>query len=256
MATKTIDYDRLRPQYHRMETVGKKRPMSAKRTSGGLCLLLIFLLWCSGSSARSRAATLHTNALFDVSLSLSGYFQDVQTFVLGPTNAVFFLTALPVTLGMDKVLSSIYAAVPAKFSGGTLLFRTTDAGTSDAATSFILRKGTSTYDLSSLFAYSLPPEFPTVSAISNLTASTTNQIDRTIMRFVLDTPNFNFDLQGLTTFNSSSIIGSSGHLISGEPFPTKITTAVAGSGAYNRQALVFSGTMVLSNRRLEVESRP
>ena len=240
-----------------MEIVGKNRPMSAKRrTSRSVCLLLAFLALLPGFRAPSRAATRHTNAVFDVSLNLSGYVQDVQTFVLGPTNFVFFLTALPATVGMDKLLSSLYAVVPSKFSGGALLLRTVDVGTSDAETSFILRKGTNNFDISSLLAYSLPPEFPTVSAISNITASATNQIDRTIMRFVLATPDYNFDLQGLTTFNSSSILGSGGRIISAEPFPTTITTAVAGSGAYKRQALVFNGTMVLSNRRVEVQSSP
>jgi hypothetical protein len=239
-----------------METVGKSRPMLAQgRASGRLLWLMGFLVWVSASNAPCRAATLHTNAVFDVSLTLSGYVQDVQTFVLGPTNVVFFLTALPATVANDKLLSSLYAAVPPKFSGATLLFRTTDAGTSDAATAFILRKGTNNYDLGSLMAFSLPPEFPTVSAISNLTASTTNEIDRTIMRFVLSTPDFNFDLQGLTTFNSSSIVGS-GRVISAEPFPTRITSAVAGSGVYKHQTLTFDGTMLLSNRRVEVESRP
>jgi hypothetical protein len=239
-----------------MESVGKSGPMSAKsRTSRRVALLLSFLALYLGLNHASRGATRHTNAVFDVSLSLSGYVQDVQTFVVGPTNFVFFLTALPATLGNDKLLPSIYGVVPSKFSGGKLLFRTTDAGTSDATTSFILRKGTNNYDLSSLMTFSLPPEFPTVSAISNVTASTTNQIDRTIMRFVLSTPDLNFDLQGLTTFNSSSIVGG-GQVLSAEPFPTKITTAVSGSGAYKRAPLVFSGTMLLSNRRVEIETRP
>jgi len=239
-----------------METVGKTLPMSAKSTTSGRARwLLSFLVLFLTLNNPARAATRHTNAVFDVSLTLSGHHQDVQTFIVGPTNAIFFLTALPATLGNDKLLPSIYAAIPPKFSGGTLLLRTTDAGTSDANTTFILRKGTNNYDLSSLMTFSLPPEFPTVSAISNLTAATTNQIDRTIMRFVLSTPDLNFDLQGLTTFNSSSIVGG-GQVLSADPFPTKITSAVSGSGAYQRSAMVFSGTMLLSNRRIEFETKP
>ena len=165
-------------------------------------------------------------------------------------------TAFPFEAHFSRRVEACFDGANMTTDGGALLLRTVDVGTSDAETSFILRKGTNNFDISSLLAYSLPPEFPTVSAISNITASATNQIDRTIMRFVLATPDYNFDLQGLTTFNSSSILGSGGRIISAEPFPTTITTAVAGSGVYKRQALVFNGTMVLSNRRVEVQSSP
>src|SRR5436190_17871105 len=102
-----------------MENLGKLEPAAARpRPLGRVCQVFGLALLLFASNSSSRAATLHTNAVFDVSLTLNGYYQDIRTFVVGPTSAVFYLTALPASVGTAELVSAISSAVPPQFSGG------------------------------------------------------------------------------------------------------------------------------------------
>ena len=151
-------------------------------------------------ASRSGGQTFHTNALFNVTFSLSGVQQSVLA--VG-TNRLRF-TATPAKIANAQIVQALARSFPSlNLSKAVLMFKTADVGTSDVRSFFVLRAGTNEVDLSSYFSFALPSAYATISAKTlGSTASTTNQTDYTAMQIGLQSSVLSFDLQGFSNFKN------------------------------------------------------
>lgn len=235
----------------RVETVeqpGSARGLRRKRLAVAISLLLLTL---AGSNV--QGAVFHTNATFKVTFSLPGVEQAVN--VVGPPPTTFY-TAIPGKIANQQILQALTPFVPnANLSGATLMLRTFDIGTPDVRSSFILRKGTNDFDLSSYMSFSLPSAHPTITAQTTASGGATNQTDYTIMQFSFQTPQLNFDVQGFTTFKMSSIVDR-GTVVQSQPFPTTISASVDGAGNVDGHSFIYHGTVSLTAPKVDIVQDP
>src|SRR5438874_7733728 len=159
------------------------------RIAKRIALLAVCLF---GLRAAHVSAGTHTNLIFNVSIGLSSFQQEIIPLA---TNA-FFYTVRPGRFGTASIVSAI-AAEPRyrtnHLQNAKLLFKVSDLGTNRTA-GFILRRGTNDYDVNGIITLG----FPGVTVTSKVPGpnGTTNATDNTLFDLNLYTSVGDFDVQG------------------------------------------------------------
>jgi len=195
----------------------------------------------------------HTNAVFNVSISLSALVQ-----VTTPVATNFaILTANPVKGSTKDVINAILADLGRTTNGAQtkLLWRIGDVGTTNETFSFILRDGTNDTDVTRRLFFqnsSLDYDRTATTLRTNPKNSTTNTTDYFIERLTLRTGHTFFDGLGLFLLRSSSLVNK-GQVISSSPVPAAFRMAFAGAGTANDQPAVYRGQITAAGRKIEVQ---
>jgi len=191
-----------------------------------------------------------TNVLLNVSFALDSYIQG-GTFI--GTNRVIGTTRQGkiVTADIINALGTELGQGTNTLRGAKLLLRTTDLGTTNQVSAFVLRLGTNDTDVSSYLRFNFAGRSVNTERF-NPRNGTTNSLVYAIMQFTLLTRNGSFSLQGFAKLVESSILIKK-QIISSPPFPISIRAAVAGSGSSGNLPAVYRGNVTLSRRTVEIE---
>src|SRR5947209_6913482 len=138
-----------------------KTTMKRIASLAALAALIVLNLSRAQAQTNTGAPAFRTNVLLNVAISLTAYIENVTPI---QTNLVV-RTARPSKIGTKDIINALGTQLGQgtnMLSGAKLLLRTTDLGTTNQASAFVLRSGTNDTDVSSYLRFNFPSNHRTV----------------------------------------------------------------------------------------------